>query len=100
MSGAGGALSGRACGEGLRPRLLPATGAAAARASGCSDGSCAAPRPPPAGKHKGGKGPKGGALNKTRGWVLKKKAQMRAKGYTAIPADSKYTARRRKHAST
>jgi hypothetical protein len=29
--------------------------------------------------------------------VLKKKAQMRAKGYTAIPVDTKYTARKRKH---
>lgn len=33
---------------------------------------------------------------KTKSWVLKKKAQMRHKGYTSIPIDTKYTARHRK----
>jgi 18S rRNA (guanine1575-N7)-methyltransferase len=34
---------------------------------------------------------------KGKGWVMKKKAQMRAKGYTSIAPDStKYTARKRK----
>lgn len=33
---------------------------------------------------------------KTKGWVLKKKAQMRKKGYTSIPVDTKYTGRKRK----
>jgi hypothetical protein len=38
----------------------------------------------------GKKGPQlSGAQLKSRGWVLKKKAQMRAKGYTAIPIDTK-----------
>jgi hypothetical protein len=46
------------------------------------------------GKPKGGG--KSGAQLKTKSWVLKKKAQMRGKGYTAIPVDTKYTARKRK----
>eukprot|EP00878_Enallax_costatus_P025051 GHUV01026772.1.p2 GENE.GHUV01026772.1~~GHUV01026772.1.p2 ORF type:complete len:122 (+),score=26.86 GHUV01026772.1:612-977(+) len=33
---------------------------------------------------------------KTKGWILKKKAQMRTKGYLSIPVDSKYTGRKRK----
>ncbi len=33
---------------------------------------------------------------KGRGWILKKKQQMRGKGYTNIPGDSKYTGRKRK----
>lgn len=33
---------------------------------------------------------------KTKSWVLKKKAQMRKKGYTSIPVDTKYTGRKRK----
>ncbi len=46
----------------------------------------------------GGRRSKGGhkGVGKSRDWVLKKKAQMRARGYTNIPVDSKYTARRRK----
>jgi hypothetical protein len=46
------------------------------------------------GKPKGGG--KSGAQLKSKSWVLKKKAQMRGKGYTAIPVDTKYTARKRK----
>jgi 18S rRNA (guanine1575-N7)-methyltransferase len=42
-------------------------------------------------RHKGGKGGKG------RDWVLKKKDQMRRKGYGQIPTDTKYTGRKRKH---
>jgi hypothetical protein len=37
-----------------------------------------------------------GAQLKTKGWILKKKAQMRQKGYTSIPVDTKYTGRKRK----
>lgn len=37
-----------------------------------------------------------GAQLKTKSWILKKKAQMRQKGYTSIPVDTKYTGRRRK----
>lgn len=44
-------------------------------------------------RHKGhGKGQDG----KGRAWILKKKQQMRGKGYTNIPADTKYTGRKRK----
>lgn len=45
-------------------------------------------------RHKGphGKGQEG----KGRSWILKKKQQMRGKGYTNIPADTKYTGRKRK----
>lgn len=39
---------------------------------------------------------KSDAQLKTKGWVLKKKAQMRKKGYKSIPVDSKYTGRKRK----
>lgn len=46
------------------------------------------------GKPKGSS--KSGAQLKSKSWVLKKKAQMRGKGYTAIPVDTKYTARKRK----
>jgi len=51
------------------------------------------------GKHKKAKAVKkgNGAVGlKTKSWVLKKKAQMRHKGYTSIPIDTKYTARHRK----
>lgn len=44
---------------------------------------------------KGGKGGKG--AGKGRGWVLKKKEQMRHKGYAAIKPDTKYTGRKRRH---
>lgn len=37
-----------------------------------------------------------GAQLKTKSWILKKKSQMRQKGYTSIPVDTKYTGRRRK----
>jgi 18S rRNA (guanine1575-N7)-methyltransferase len=37
-----------------------------------------------------------GAQLKTKSWILKKKAQMRTKGYTSIPVDTKYTGRKRK----
>jgi hypothetical protein len=44
-----------------------------------------------------GKKPKGsGAQLKTKSWILKKKNQMRQKGYTSIPVDTKYTGRKRK----
>ena len=33
---------------------------------------------------------------KGKGWVFKKKAQMRKKGYTNVPTDSKFTGRKRK----
>lgn len=42
------------------------------------------------------KGPGGAKAPKGRDWVLKKKAQMRKKGYDIAP-DSKYTGRKRKH---
>ncbi len=42
-------------------------------------------------RHKSGKQGKG------RDWVLKKKDQMRRKGYAHIPSDTKYTGRKRKH---
>lgn len=37
-----------------------------------------------------------GAQLKTKSWIRKKKAQMRKKGYTSIPVDTKYTGRKRK----
>lgn len=37
-----------------------------------------------------------GAQLKTKSWILKKKSQMRKKGYTSIPVDTKYTGRKRK----
>jgi 18S rRNA (guanine1575-N7)-methyltransferase len=37
-----------------------------------------------------------GAQLKTKDWIVKKKAQMRQKGYTSIPVDTKYTGRKRK----
>lgn len=42
-------------------------------------------------KHKGG----GGERAKGRDWVVKKKEQMRKKGYDIVP-DSKYTGRKRR----
>lgn len=33
---------------------------------------------------------------KGKDWVQKKKSQMRKKGYTNVPSDSKYTGRKRK----
>lgn len=47
-------------------------------------------------RHKGRHDGKGGQDGKGRGWILKKKQQMRGKGYTNIPADTKYTGRKRK----
>lgn len=44
----------------------------------------------------GGKRKHGEGGGKGRGWVLHKKEQMRKKGYTAIPVDSKYTGRKRR----
>jgi hypothetical protein len=46
--------------------------------------------------HAGKKQQLSGAQLKTKGWILKKKAQMRKKGYTSIPVDTKYTGRKRK----
>lgn len=45
-------------------------------------------------RHKSGKG-----QGKGRDWVLRKKDQMRRKGYAGIPTDTKYTGRKRKHVS-
>ena len=48
-------------------------------------------------------GPKGSASSSgksasgSRDWVLKKKDQMRRRGYGAVPQDTKYTGRKRKH---
>lgn len=39
----------------------------------------------------------GGAGKKGRDWILKKKDQMRKRGYEGIPLDTKYTGRKRKH---
>lgn len=48
------------------------------------------------GKKKQQAKPRGsGAQLRTKSWLLKKKAQMRAKGYAAIPVDTKYTGRKR-----
>ncbi|KAG2482779.1 hypothetical protein HYH03_018318 [Edaphochlamys debaryana] len=51
-----------------------------------------------AGRERAGKRRKGagGAAGKGKGWVLKKKEQMRKKGYDIAP-DTKYTGRKRKH---
>lgn len=35
-------------------------------------------------------------MAKGKAWVLKKKAQMRGRGYENVPVDTKYTARKRK----
>ncbi len=40
------------------------------------------------------KGASGNAHGKS--WILKKKNQMRGKGYTSVPKDTKYTGRKRK----
>lgn len=45
-------------------------------------------------RQKTGHGNKGG---KGKDWILKKKDQMRKKGYTSIPVDTKYTGRKRRH---
>ncbi len=42
----------------------------------------------------GGKDTGGGGK---KGWILKKKDQMRKRGYAGIPADTKYTGRKRKN---
>lgn len=45
-------------------------------------------------RHKGHQGQR--QDGKGRSWILKKKQQMRGKGYTNIPGDTKYTGRKRK----
>lgn len=49
-----------------------------------------------AGRERSGKRRKVDGGGKGKEWVLKKKAQMRGKGYVGIAADSKYTGRKRK----
>lgn len=49
-------------------------------------------------RHKSGGGRDGtGVAKGSKGWVLKKKAQMRSRGYDNIPRDTQYTGRKRRH---
>ena len=49
------------------------------------------------GNKKGGKAAGGGGKKtKDREWLLRKKARMRHKGYEGIPADTKYSGRKRR----
>lgn len=49
-----------------------------------------------AGRERKSKKRKVDGVKKDRQWILKKKEQMRNKGYTGVAADSKYTGRKRR----